>query len=453
MTATIWLHYESDIAFLLTRFLASFGLPPSTDHAWRTEYAYDLGIGKERCTIERIDEENMNYETFISHYWRRKPVILMRRRGTNVKAHQFTTKQNMMDTFASRSVPIAGVEAYAFREERTQLFAEYLSQLSSPLPSSEGVHAPNNKAKNVTFNFGMDPYGVGDIYVMPHILNDVPRSTDDSNKESFNIPDRIDPSWHFQVAVAGSGVGLPFHWHGDVFAEVLHGERRWFLCPPHNSPQFNPRTTSAQWLRDIYRLYFESSSFPITLLECTMRPDEALYVPADWFHATLSLGEAISITTSFAQQYRHERYNIPHSGSTDHSLMLDAVEKRNFPKAIRHAQRLIDTYRSRSFVPYSWLGVIYTLQAPTLPSEAEITLTLQKALTAMERCIDLNPYYAPCYVWYSRQLTTLSYIVPERQEEYQQRAVKAKQKAALLSSDTDDELLDPRWQPKQLSRR
>jgi Cupin-like domain len=445
LIATIWRHYGSEVQFFrIDNFWKTipFSAPTAPDHVWRPEYASDLGIGKDRCTIERINEESISYETFVSDYWRQKPLILLRSPETNRKAHQYTTKQNMMDTFASRSVPIAGVEAYAFREERTQLFTDYLAQLSS-----EQMPSANAKAKNVTFNFGMDPYGVGDVYTVPFLLNDAPK-TDNDDKNMYSSAHHIQRSWHFQVAVAGSGVGLPFHWHGDVFAEVLHGQRRWFLFPPNNSPQFNPRTTSAQWFRDIYRPYHESSALPNALLECTMRPDEALYVPADWFHATLSLGEAVSITTSFAQQYRQDRYSIPQSGSTDHSYMLDALEQRDFPKALRHAHNLIETYRTQSFVPYSWLGVIYTLQAPTLQSEANIRSTLEKATAAMERCIELNPYYAPCYVWYSRQLMTLSYVLPDRQENYQQRAARAKQMAAELSFEADDELLDPRWQPK-----
>jgi Cupin-like domain len=441
--ATIWRRYGSQVRSHVTT--SSIGMPSATPpptHKWRTEYPADLGIGKDRCTIERLPEETMTYDTFVSNYWRLQPVILMRAPDTNRQAQQYTTKQNMIDTFASREVPIAGVEAYAFREGRTLLFTDYLAQLAS---ASGDMHSTNIQARNVTFNFGMDPYGVGDVYLVPRLLNGAPKTSDDNNK----APHHIQRSWHFQVAVAGSGVGLPFHWHSDVFAEVLHGERRWFLHPPHDSPPFNPRTTSAQWLRDVYRPYHESSSYPGALLECTMLPNEVLYVPADWFHSTLSLGEAVSITTSFAQQYRQERYRIPLSGSTDHSYMLDAMEQRDFPKAIHHAQRLIETYRSHSFVPYSWLGVMYTLQAPTLQSESDILSTLQKAIAAMERCIDLNPFYAPCYVWYSRQLTTLSYILPERQVEYQHQASKAKQKAASLSSETDDELLDPRWQPKQ----
>ena len=443
--ATLWTHFGFKDNNIVS-FWATTRFSTAASNLWRTDYSPDLGIGKDRCTIQRIHEENMTYHQFLSEYWRQKPVILVRPLQTNRKAQRFTTKHHMMQSFASRSVPIAGVEAYAFREERTLQFSEYLSQLSS----QEEVHT-HTHAKNVTFNFGLDPYGVGDVYIVPHLLNDsaIPRAHDATAPSQH-----IDASWHFQLAIAGSGVGLPFHWHGDVFAEVLHGARRWFLAPPDHSPAFNPRTTSAQWLRDIYRPYWETSSYPDALLECTMRPNEALYVPADWFHSTLSLGEAVSITTSFAQQYRQERYVIRHSGAANHAFMLDAMERRDFPTAIEHAKQLTQTYRANSFVPYSWLGVLYTLQAPTLSSEADIRSALHMAVAATEQCIQLNPYYAPCYVWYSRQLMTLSYMLTDSSSpaEYQQRAVEAKQKAALLSSENDDELLDPRWQPKPKKR-
>jgi Cupin-like domain len=403
-----------------------------------------LHIGKDRCSIERINETDMTYTRFVNEYWRRKPIILVRDPHVNRVVQTFTTKHNMMQQFATQSIPIAGVEAYAFREEQTKSFSDYLDQLSN-----NAVPETTIRAKHINFNFGIDQYGVGDHYIVPTIINFTAQSGD---QHSF-----IEQSWHYQVAIAGYGVGLPFHWHGDVLAEVLHGVRRWFIYPPNVSPQFNPRTSSQQWFNDVY-LPLKSATHGRNndtnhLLECTMYPNEALYVPADWFHATLSLGEAVSLTTSFAQQYRHERYKIYDSGSADHAYMIDAMEKQNFTGAVYHAQQLVNKYRSDSFVPYSWLGVIYTLQTQSLQSEIEVMSTLNLGKSATEQCIKLNPYYAPCHVWYSRQLQALSHVAMTTDEklatEYKHKANVARQAAANLSSENDDELLDPRWQPKK----
>jgi hypothetical protein len=453
VVAVIWFHYQSnssdDGTGISTYRARSYNNNTESMHTdipeWRinSHPKSSLHIGKDRCTIERMNESDMTLEKFVQDYWRQKPIILVRGPHVNSAVQNYTAKQNMIQQFATKSIPIAGIEAYAFREEQTKVFSEYLDQLSSPTASQDG--STITKAKHVNFNFGIDKYGIGNHYVVPDVIN----NTIQGDKNSV-----IENTWHFQVAIAGYGVGLPFHWHGDVFAEVLHGERRWFLYPPHVSPQFNPRTTSQHWFTEIYLpLHSENISQEIHLSECTMQPNEALYVPADWFHATLSLGEAVAITTSFAKQYKAERYSLYDSGSADHAYMIDAMEQRNFTVAIYHAQQLVRTYRSDSFVPYSWLGVIYTLQTQSLKSESDIITALNLGKDATEQCIELNPYYAPCYVWYSRQLTALSYIVaaldPHVAEEYKKHASIAKQKASKLSFDNDDELLDPRWQPKK----
>lgn len=446
--AIVWFHYHNNYSSedgLSTTTASSFNNTEAMNiPEWRIDVhpKSSLHIGKDRCTIERMNESDMTYDIFINEYWRQKPIILLRGPHVNTEVQNYTTKQNMIQKFATQSINIAGIEAYAFREEKTNVFSDYLDQLSNPPSIKEGQ---KSKAKNVNFNFGIDQYGIGDHYIVPDVIN----STIQGDKDSI-----IEKSWHFQVAIAGYGVGLPFHWHGDVFAEVLHGERRWFLYPPHISPEFNPRTSSQQWFNDIYLpKYSETKSPTNSLSECTMHPNEVLYVPADWFHATLSLGEAVAITTSFAQQYRNERYSLYNSGSADHAYMIDAMEQQNFSVAIYHAQQLVQTYRPESFVPYSWLGVIYTLQTQSLQDESEVISSLQQGKAATERCIELNPHYAPCYVWNSRQLIALSYIVasvdPTLAEEYRKKASMARQQASKLSFDNDDELLDPRWQPKK----
>lgn len=447
LIAIIWYHYHSTNSDNAEGINNTVSTTSDTNIEWRIDVqpTSSLHIGKDRCTIERMNERDMTYSTFINEYWRQKPIILERAPQVNAEVQNYTTKQHMIQKFATQSIPIAGIEAYAFRQEQTKVFSDYLDQLSSPNAMHTGG---KSKAKHVNFNFGVDQYGIGDHYVVPDVIN---------STKLGDINSVIENSWHFQVAIAGYGVGLPFHWHGDVFAEVLHGVRRWFLYPPHISPQFNPRTSSQQWFNDVYLPNYSENKAKIDdLAECTMYPNQVLYVPADWFHATLSLGEAVAITTSFAQQYRTDRYGLYDAGAADHAYMIDAVEQQNFTVAIYHAKQLVQNYRSDSFVPYSWLGVIYTLQTQNMKSESEVISSLQRGATATERCIELNPYYAPCYVWFSRQLTALSYIFasvkPDLAANYKEQASTAMQQASKLSFDNDDELLDPRWQPKRRTK-
>lgn len=382
--------------------------------------------GSERCTLERIREIDMTQERFATEFWRRKPVIILREEGTNSAAQQMTEKHALLNKFGDKRIPLAKLESYAFRDEQSGTLSDYVTTMTS----DQGL--PTNTSR---FAFSSDEYGVGNVYIVPNVMS-----------STLNV---LDPS--FQLAIAGSGTGLAFHWHADVFAETLHGERRWFLFPPEVSPEFNPRTTSAQWVRQVRSSLVHLEAFQ----ECTLKPNEAIYVPADWFHSTLSLGEAVSITTSYASTYRRDRYVID-QGLSDNVRMLDAFGRGDFETAGRFAAKLRDR-RPRSFVPYSWLGVILTLDAKERHTGSlEIFReALQSAHDTSLQCIQLNPLFCPCHVWLSRQLMGLS-ATYKGTDSSKEQALVAQAKAHLsiaerLSSANDDEMLDPRWQPKSMN--
>ncbi|XP_051023174.1 jmjC domain-containing protein 8 isoform X1 [Acomys russatus] len=99
------------------------------------------------------------------------------------------------------------------------------------------------------------------------------------------------PAYSFGIAGAGSGV--PFHWHGPGFSEVIYGRKRWFLYPPEKTPEFHPNKTTLAWLLEIY-----PSLAPSTRpLECTIQAGEVLYFPDRWWHATLNLDTSVFIST------------------------------------------------------------------------------------------------------------------------------------------------------------
>nr|XP_014980657.2 jmjC domain-containing protein 8 isoform X6 [Macaca mulatta] len=91
----------------------------------------------------------------------------------------------------------------------------------------------------------------------------------------------------------GAGSGVPFHWHGPGYSEVIYGRKRWFLYPPEKTPEFHPNKTTLAWLRDTYSA-LPPSARP---LECTIRAGEVLYFPDRWWHATLNLDTSVFIST------------------------------------------------------------------------------------------------------------------------------------------------------------
>lgn len=77
-----------------------------------------------------------------------------------------------------------------------------------------------------------------------------------------------EPSYSFGIGSSGSGV--PFHTHGAVFAEVLHGHKRWFLARPGKKPAFSPDQTSLYWVTEILPTLNNTAD----ILDCTLGPGE-----------------------------------------------------------------------------------------------------------------------------------------------------------------------------------
>ncbi|XP_057201778.1 jmjC domain-containing protein 8 isoform X3 [Triplophysa rosa] len=95
------------------------------------------------------------------------------------------------------------------------------------------------------------------------------------------------------TSATGPGTGVPFHWHGPGFSEVIYGRKRWFLYPPDQAPEFQPNHTTLSWVSFSYP-NLELHQMPV---ECTIRPGEVLYFPDRWWHATLNLDTSVFIST------------------------------------------------------------------------------------------------------------------------------------------------------------
>jgi len=110
----------------------------------------------------------------------------------------------------------------------------------------------------------------------------------------YNAPDfrnyTVPPSLSW--GLAGDGTGVPFHTHGAVFAEVMYGRKIWFLYPPSKRPTFLPDDTSLHWLTHEYPLLTEDSK----PLQCIINPGQVLYIPAEWLHSTLNVGQSVFIS-------------------------------------------------------------------------------------------------------------------------------------------------------------
>ena len=96
---------------------------------------------------------------------------------------------------------------------------------------------------------------------------------------------------------AGRNTGVPWHFHGQGFLEVLHGRKTWFLhAPETRAPQFDANATTLVWVSTVLPTLGEDAG----IVQCTLHAGDAIYFPSYWRHATLNLDEWNSWIASFA---------------------------------------------------------------------------------------------------------------------------------------------------------
>nr|XP_060642261.1 jmjC domain-containing protein 8 isoform X3 [Anolis sagrei ordinatus] len=217
------------------------------DGGWPTNRRTAL-TEEESCTIERRDA-SLTYAEFIQQYAFSRPVILQGITDNSMKIEAFLyspscpafmdnlnefqahcTKEELLAKFGDHHIRLSTANTYSYQKVDL-LFLEYVDQLLEPQD--------------------LDSLG------------------------------------------SGSGSGVPFHWHGPGFSEVIFGRKRWFLYPPEKMPKFHPNRTTLSWLLDTYP-FLPSWERP---MECTIHPGEVLYFPDRWWHATLNLDTSVFIST------------------------------------------------------------------------------------------------------------------------------------------------------------
>ena len=92
----------------------------------------------------------------------------------------------------------------------------------------------------------------------------------------------------------GAGTGVPFHFHGPGFGEVIYGRKRWFLYPPNHQPKFHPNRTTLHWLVEDYPRLLEYE-MPY---ECTLEQgDVRKFIHVTSMHSS-RMGTARLLTVS-----------------------------------------------------------------------------------------------------------------------------------------------------------
>mmetsp|Transcript_9486 Transcript_9486/g.23735 ORF Transcript_9486/g.23735 Transcript_9486/m.23735 type:complete len:329 (-) Transcript_9486:42-1028(-) len=222
------------------------------------------------CNIDRLGC-NYTIAQFRSEYQDKWPVIL----GCVDDQSAFlelSARDRLLEEFADSTVVLSTANSYS-HEKRRLTFGRYVREIvDHPWTGDE-------LADRSYYHFGDHNHSewalLFDAYRQPtHLLD-------------------YDVQGSMSFGVGASGSGVPMHVHGPVFAEVFYGAKRWFLYAPDQRPPFDPDITSMNWLQQVYPT-LPASQLPF---ECVCHPGDLLYIPSEWYHSTLNLGQTVFMST------------------------------------------------------------------------------------------------------------------------------------------------------------
>ncbi|XP_014663520.1 PREDICTED: jmjC domain-containing protein 8-like [Priapulus caudatus] len=240
------------------------------DGEWHSDWCEgDLQLGSERCNIEVRDSCDLTQEQFLEEYARRKTVIIRHPRDNDL-FRDGCKRHNLLKNYGSKIIRLSSANTYSYKKVDTTL-EHYINHLLNVQPS-------DTLGNETWYWFGDNNHteweGLFSLYQLP----------------AFHLPGH-EPAMSF--GLAASGTGVPFHFHGPGFAEVIFGRKRWFLYPPDHVPAWDPDKSTRSWLEEEYPNLSEDSK----PLECTLRPGELIYFPDRWWHATLNTQTSVFVST------------------------------------------------------------------------------------------------------------------------------------------------------------
>ncbi|CAI2347885.1 unnamed protein product [Caenorhabditis sp. 36 PRJEB53466] len=247
---------------------AVFTLASLENGGWTTEEKDVVEQKTEKCNIERHDARELTQKEFLKRYAYSEPVIIYN--VDNAEFSKLTEKSEMLATWHDVDVTLNSANTYSYTRVPTT-FGKYIEEQMKPQ--------------------NLEMLGNETLYLFGDIDQKIWKPLLEKYRQpAWQLPGH---SAALSFGIAGAGTGVPFHFHGPGFAEIIHGSKRWFLYPYEQRPNWNPDKTTLEW----YMYDYPNLSRDELPLECEMKPGELIYFPDKWWHATLNIQSSVFIST------------------------------------------------------------------------------------------------------------------------------------------------------------
>jgi hypothetical protein len=232
-----------------------------------------VDIASPECNIERIPMGQLSEMQFTQHY-RNVPFVLVGPPNRQAVLQSATARAALLQRMADVSLTLSSSNTYSY-DKRQASMRRYLDEIrAESLARETDSERPANRTWYLFGN--TDPVlwtPLLDMYVLPPFV-------DTERRDAVSLS--------FGIGADASGVQM--HVHGPVWAETLHGRKRWILAEPSAKPRFDPDRQSTDWIADA------AQRAELGALDCTLSPGELLWIPDAWWHATINLGETVFIS-------------------------------------------------------------------------------------------------------------------------------------------------------------
>jgi len=221
-----------------------------------------------KCNIDRVDGNKLNQNEFVNEYAFTKPLII--ENIDNTEFQRLTTRSQILKDWTGVPIVLNSANTHSYKRVESTI-DKYIDTYLKPQ--------------------SLDVLGNETLYLFGDIDPEVWKKLLDKYKQpKWKVPSH-EVALSFGIAAAGTGV--PFHFHGPGFAEVIHGSKRWFLTPHEQKPKFDPDNSTLEWYINKYPKLAENE-LPF---ECLMKTGELIYFPDKWYHATLNMETSVFIST------------------------------------------------------------------------------------------------------------------------------------------------------------